>query len=158
MIWEAIHSLSMKLVHRSHKLFWIDSKGSCCCCSCSCSCSAFYNHKAKNLANCMIRDVIYSNLQNLLYRCSLIFRIDSKECCWCSCSTTAADAALLLQLQYYYCSCSTFSSHKAKFDSYMPNNSICCFYQPDLTSITAAAAAAVAALFWINAEYQTTSL
>ena len=86
MIWEAIHSLSMKLVHRSHKLFWIDSKGSCCCCSCSCSCSAFYNHKAKNLANCMIRDVIYSNLQNLLYRCSLIFSIDSKECCHCSCS------------------------------------------------------------------------
>ena len=72
----------------------------------------------------------------------------------------SAAAALLLQMQHYFCRCSSTAAtailllllqhiflHKAKFDSYMPNNSIFCFYKPDLTSITAAAAAAVAALF-----------
>ena len=89
MLWDAVYLLSIDLVHRSHLIFWMHSKLSwccCCCCCCSCSCSAFSKYKAKNVANCMIRDVIYSFLEKWLYRCSLIFIIDSKECCHCSCS------------------------------------------------------------------------
>ena len=65
----------------------------------------------------------------------------------CSCSTTAAAAVLLLKLQYCCCSCTTFSRHKTKLNNCIPNLSIFCFYQPGLTSITAAAAAAVEAPF-----------
>ena len=156
-----MHSSLPNLVHKGSLTFWIDSQG--CWCSCSCSTAAaaaglFIDIRLMKVASWIVQKVIDLVRLNLVHNDILIFQIDSKECCWCSCSTTAADAALLLQLQYYYCSCSTFSSYKAKFDSYLPNNSICCFYQPDLISITATAAAAVAPLFWINAEYQTTSI
>ena len=156
-----MHSSLPNLLRKGSLTYWIDSQG--CWCSCSCSTVAaaaglFIDIRLMKIASWIVQKVIYLVRLNMVHNDNLIFWIDSEECCWCCCSTTAADAALLLQLQYYYSSCSTFSSHKARFDSYMPNNSICCFYQPDLTSITAAAAAAVAALFWINAEYQTTSI
>ena len=131
-----MHSSLPNLVHKGGLTFWIDLQG--CWSSCSCSTAAaaaglFTDIRQMKVANWIVQKVIYLVRLNLVHNDFLIFWIDSKECCWCSCrcSTTTATAALLLQLQHWYCSCSTFSSHKPKFDSYMPNNSICSFYQPD---------------------------
>ena len=46
-------------------------------------------------ASCIKRYVIYSILQNLLYRGILIISIDSKRCFHCSCSCNGSQAKLV---------------------------------------------------------------
>ncbi len=55
----------------------------------------FFLAKAKIAASCIKRYVIYSILQNLLYRGILIISIDSKRCFHCSCSCNGSQAKLV---------------------------------------------------------------
>ena len=157
-ICNVMHLSLPNLVHSGSLIFWIDSKEYWFSCSCSIVAAAagLFSRQVADKSSklkCLYSDLFITAklgpqwLFDILNWCC---------CCCCSCSNTAAAVVLLLKQQYCCCSCSAFSRHKTKLNNHIPNLSIFRFHQPGLTSITAAAA--VEALFWINADYQTTSV